>query len=363
GLITIDEFDCVLTINRAACATLGVTPEQAKGQPMLTLSPTLDQFLRTLDEPGAIVGEELRLRRAELLSDEPDDTYLILGVSVSPLRNNRDQVIGRVINVQDLTQIRAMEANMRKAERLAVVGTLAAGVAHEIRNPLAAISGSIELLRADPRTDEDGRALMDIVTREVDRLNTLITDLLDYTNPQPRQLLRFDVRELLRETLTVFEQDRSYGHITVTLDDRTDEQAVFVRADPSRIRQVLWNLLRNAATAARSRVTIELARGPSQVTVAVADDGSGIDPENLPRVFDPFFTTKARGSGLGLATCHSIITEHGGEIRVTSTLGQGSRFAVELPLDRAAATTDEATEDATGDTTGKSASVAGASAT
>jgi two-component system sensor histidine kinase PilS (NtrC family) len=322
GLLTVDQGGAVLTVNQAACDILGAPAHALVGRPLAAIMPGIEQAL-------AEVGTRHAPQRRDMVRTRPGGAEQVLAVSVSQLRSNRDEVIGSVVNFQDLTEMRAMERQVRRAERLAVVGTLAAGVAHEIRNPLASISGSIELLRAAPQVDEDGRALMDIVTREVDRLNVLITDLLDYTNPQPRALAAFDLASLARETVQVFVQDRSLEGIQVTCEGLS---ALEITADPGRIRQVLWNLLRNAAEAARSRVVVRVGRRDAMALLEISDDGPGIEPEHLERVFDPFFTTKSQGSGLGLATCHSIAREHGGNIQAENEPGGGCRFVVSLPL-------------------------------
>jgi two-component system sensor histidine kinase PilS (NtrC family) len=234
-----------------------------------------------------------------------------------------------------------MEQQMKRAERMAALGTVADGVAHEIRNPLASISGSVELLRTQPQVGEDDRALMDIVIREIDRLNRLITDLLDYANPHPRERVTFDVALLLRETAQVFQRDRTLGEVALVVG--VDAGEVLVNGDPGKLRQVLWNLLRNAAEAAAQggtraggRVGLALRRGEGEVEIEVSDDGVGIPPDLVGKIFEPFFTTKHKGSGLGLATCHSIVTEHGGMIDVHSEPERGSRFVVRLPLAAAA---------------------------
>lgn len=322
GLLTVELGGAVLTVNHAACEILGVPAPELVGRRLAEIMPGIEPML-------AEAGEQRAAQRRDLTRARPGGGAQVLAVSVSQLRSSRDQVIGRVVNFQDLTELRAMERQMRRAERLAVIGTLAAGVAHEIRNPLAAISGSIELLRATPQADEDSRALMDIVTREVERLDALITDLLDYTNPQPRALVGFDLASLARETVQVFVQDRSFEAVHVTCEGL---EALEMVADPGRVRQVLWNLLRNGAEAARSRLVVRVDRREGAAVLEVEDDGPGIEPEHLERVFDPFFTTKSQGSGLGLATCHSIVREHDGNIHVENRPGGGCRFVVTLPL-------------------------------
>lgn len=328
GLITVDANGMILTINEAACDILGVSIDSI-GHPAERAIPGIEALLadRSIRES---------LRRADLTIPRDDGSSLELGVSVSPLRNNRDIVVGRIVNFQDLTELRQMEHQIKQAERLAVVGTLAAGIAHEIRNPLASISGSIELLNEPSAhdTDDDRRALMQIVTREVDRLNTLITDLLAYTNPSPPKIVEFDVADMVRETMQVFRQDRSFSDVELVLTRTSRDRGLLIEGDPAKLRQVLWNLLRNAAEASRDggEVTVSVLPDADDVEIEVSDNGQGIAPEDLDKVFDPFFTTKSRGSGLGLATCHNIITDLGGTIYVDSEPGSGTRFTIAVPM-------------------------------
>jgi len=324
GLITVSLHGRVLALNQAACDILGCEPGGALGRAVNALLPGVEAVLDRVAPDGT-------LRRGDLLvPGDPDDRYF--GVSVSPLRNNRDQLIGRIINFQDLTELRRMEAQVKRAERLAALGTLAAGIAHEIRNPLASISGSIELLRGAPA--DDVAALMAIVTREVDRLNAMIADLLDYANPQRRELVPFDLAALVDETLRVFVQDRGFEGIEVRLAAGSPTEGIRLEGDPAKLRQVLWNLLRNAAEAAAGggkHVSVRVGGDDLTSTVEVTDDGPGLDPTVLERVFDPFFTTKRSGTGLGLATSHNIVADHGGRIEVDSQPGKGATFKVILP--------------------------------
>ena len=329
GLVTIDERGIVLTFNDAASDILVVAVEDSIGRPVEEAMPGIDAMLAELSIRDSV-------RRADMTIERKNAGPLELGISISPLRNNREVVLGRIVNFQDLTELRQMERQIKQAERLAVIGTLAAGIAHEIRNPLASISGSIELLN-EP-SDEDGedeqRALMDIVTREVDRLNRLITDLLAYTNPAPPRLVEFDVADMVRETMQVFRQDRSFAEIDLLLTKTSRSTGLVIEGDPAKLRQVLWNLLRNAAEAIGSdgAVTVSVTASDDFVEIEVADNGGGIDATDIDKVFDPFFTTKSRGSGLGLATCHNIITEMGGRIHVDSEPGAGTRFAIAVPI-------------------------------
>jgi two-component system sensor histidine kinase PilS (NtrC family) len=320
GLITIAPDGVVLTANIAAADILGQPPVLA-GQPIDKLMPGLSAM---------IASERGEVRRADLqLADD-----LTVGVTVSPLRDVKNQVIGRVVNFQDLTELRRLESQSRRSERLATVGQLAAGVAHEIRNPLASISGSIELLRQAPVASDEDRTLMAIVHREIQRLNGLIGDLLDYANPRPPHRVDFDLGVLVEETLQVARAEPAFAQVTMAMQV---DRPLPIHADPAKLRQVLWNLLRNAADAATTggrHVHVEAHRTLDATTIIVSDDGPGIAAEQLAHIFDPFFTTKSKGTGLGLAICHAIVAEHQGHIDVSSELGRGTMMEVILPRRR-----------------------------
>ena len=321
GLITVTPDGTVLTANSAAGQILRRVPAAMINQPIELLMPGFAALLA--DRTDELERADLTIRAG---SQE-----LSLGVTVSPLRDVRDQMIGRVVNFQDLTELRRLEQQNRRSERLVTVGQLAAGIAHEIRNPLASISGSIELLKQTPQTSEDDRALMTIVHREITRLNVLIGDLLDYANPRAQQAVDLDLGVLIEETLQVARGDQAFAEVEITSDV---SKPLALNADPAKLRQVLWNLLRNAADAAAAggkHVTVTARDEGTAVTVTVADDGAGIGREHIARIFDPFFTTKNKGTGLGLATCHTIVAEHGGRIDVESDVDKGTKMVVRLP--------------------------------
>jgi two-component system sensor histidine kinase PilS (NtrC family) len=301
GLITTAPDGTIITANESATEILG--RDTLAGTP-------IEAVMRGLPAEGradVVVGTKA------------------LGVTVSPLRDARDQVIGRVLNFQDLTELRRLEQHAQRAERLATVGQLAAGVAHEIRNPLASISGSIELLRQSPQASDDDRTLMAIVHREIQRLNLLIGDLLDYANPRPKQPVDFDLATLLDETLQVARGDKAFANVELVADA---PHPLTIHADPAKLRQVLWNFVRNAAEAGAKTIRIEARPG---ATIAIVDDGWGMAKDVAARMFDPFFTTKPKGTGLGLAICYAIVAEHGGRIDVSSEVGNGTKVVVSLP--------------------------------
>jgi two-component system sensor histidine kinase PilS (NtrC family) len=322
GLITTATDGMVLTANHAAAEILRTSPSLLIGRPIDSVLPGLANQL------SDATGE---LRRGDITVPTTDDD-LTIGVTVSPLRDPHDKVVGRVINFQDLTDLRRLEAHARRTERMATVGQLAAGVAHEIRNPMASISGSIELLRQSPQASEDDRALMTIVHREVQRLNGLIGDLLDYANPRAKQPVDFDLASLVEETVQVARGDQNFAAVELTSDVTDKPLTIF--ADPAKLRQVVWNLVRNAADAASGggkHVRVEAHRQGDGAVITVTDDGPGIPDALVGRIFDPFVTTKQKGTGLGLATCHAIVVEHGGRIDVDTELGKGTKMVVTIP--------------------------------
>ena len=281
---------------------------------------------------------------------------LHLGLGAYVLKDAEGIPSGHVVIFQDVTQVVEMERELRRSERLAAIGQLSASIAHEVRNPLAAISGSIQVLeKRTPALANDPEAgrLMEIVLRETDRLNALITDFLQYARPAPRRVSEIALGDAVDGILRMFESVRP---ASVSVASRV-EPGLALRADPEQLRQVLWNLVLNAAQAMEKGGRLEIratrADGPPQealpgrrneeqaqqdwVEIAVVDEGIGIPMDALDRIFDPFFTTKRGGSGLGLATVHRIVEQHGGSIRVESTSGIGTTVRVRLP--RAGAST------------------------
>jgi len=316
GLITLDPDGRVTFANEAAERLMGVPVAELRGERIGDLFPALLQGER---------GEAEHARR--------DGERVTLGYSRFPL-TARGGTPGSAVLFQDLTRLRRMEDAVQRAERLADLGRLSAGLAHEIRNPMASMSGAIELLRGHTGASEDDRRLMDIVLREAVRLNDLVTQFLGFARPAAPRRAPTDVAVLLHDTVRVVRNDPHAAGIEI----QDDLAPAVAECDADQIRQVAWNLLLNAAQAiAQSpangggRIRVACGAMPDGVRIEVEDDGPGIAPPDLDKLFIPFFTTKARGTGLGLATVHRIVDAHGGSVRVTSTPGRGTRFAVTLP--------------------------------
>jgi two-component system sensor histidine kinase PilS (NtrC family) len=234
-----------------------------------------------------------------------------------------------------------MEEHVKRSDRLAAIGKMAAGIAHEIRNPLASISGSIEILKEELGNSTQNQALMGIILREVHRLNSLIADFLLFARPISPGRERIQLNRLIEEILQMLGHSPDFN-VLIRLETEFEDD-LYVQGDPNQVRQVFWNLLINAAQAMPKGGMLKvrlrkgsphalLPAGRSYGEVSVIDSGVGIGEEDIGKIFDPFFTTKERGTGLGLSIVHSIVESYGGKIVVQSRKGRGSVFAVFIPL-------------------------------
>lgn len=328
GLLTVDQAGRVLFTNPTARELLGRSGNLS-GLDCEELLPGLRPHL---EDSGGFRN------RFELNVDRLDDNRRVnLGLSCSPLLDERGQFLGHVINFQDVTEVREMERILRRNERLAAIGGLAASVAHEVRNPLAAIAGCAELLEADLEGEEDQR-LIRIIRRESARLADIVSELLDYTRPRRLQRDEIELGKVLRELADSFRADPANAKIELVLS--VPDEPLRAKLDLAQLTQVLWNLVRNGAQAMDNQGRLELgvtsapltsSGGDERVRLHVRDHGRGIPPEDLDRIFEPFYSTKEGGSGIGLALVHRIIEDHGGDIQVHSAIGEGTSFLITLP--------------------------------
>lgn len=326
GLVTTTLDGTITSMNDAAREILGLGQDTSLGQKLTKHIPCLGDVLAKAGAQGRVLRDELDAIRS-------DGVQRRLGLSATPLSDHSGHVTGRVIHFQDLTDLRQMELAVARAERLAGIGRLAANIAHEIRNPLASISGSVEVLRRLPGADPETRNLVDIAVREVDRVNALITSLLDYARPRSEERQHLDLGELVTDIAKIFEQERRPKDIQLQVHSQPD---VVVEAASGQMHQVLWNLLRNAVEAMPDGGTIYLAAGlkpgqPGEAILMVRDTGIGIAEADLDHIFEPFFSRKPEGTGLGLATTARIVEDHRGSIEVKSKLGRGTTFTIRLP--------------------------------
>ena len=326
GILTADMLGRLSLINDTACTILGVRREEVTGVPM-------EKVLGGLEMPDS--RGEHRLPRSETFFRRADGAEIFLGFSASPMKDAEGNVIGRVVIFQDLTPVKLMEERVRIADRLAGVGELAAGLAHEIRNPLASIAGSSQMLRETPELQEDARMLLDIIERESTRLNGLITDFLAYTGPSLRNVGPVNLADLIGEVIDAVRagEAREKG---VEVEKMTLRN-MFVDGDAEQLKQVFWNLVRNAVQATppggfvRLDLFPQLRHAERYAVTTVSDTGKGIDPAITAKIFNPFFTTKEGGTGLGLAISQRIVQFHKGFIEARSQPGHGSIFSVFLP--------------------------------
>jgi len=331
GLVTADMDGRILTFNRAAASITGLSTAQAIGHDVgevLQLPAPLRGRLLTLGETGA--------QRADHQYRWPDGRLMEIGLTVTTL-SLPDGRSGYLLTFQDVTDVRRIDRGARMQQRLAAVGEMAAGIAHEIRNPLASMSGSIQVLRQELALSEDQAQLMDIVLRESERLNETIRSFLAYARPQRFTLARLDIRRVVQDTATLLRNSAEVREDHVIDVDLPDDP-VWYEADENQIRQILWNLATNGLRAMLSggRLVLsaktERAAGLDELTITIEDQGCGIPPTELDSLFQPFRSSFEKGTGLGLAIVHRIVTDYNGSIEVLSTVGTGTTVRVRLPL-------------------------------
>jgi len=331
GLVALNKSGQITAFNRAAEEITGFKAEEAVGQP---LERVFGHGLASEQIWTSVAAESRQVRRFETLIGRKDGRQVPLGISFWPLTSGSGELVGVIGVCQDLTEIKRMERRVRQADRLAVIGRLSANIAHEIRNPLASLSGAIEVLARDLPRDESRTHLMEIVIRESDRLNTIIKEFLEYARPAPLAPGPMNLTELFDEVLLLLEHRAHSPHLKVV---RGYGEHVHAYLDPQQMRQVIWNLCLNAVEAMPDGGELRVAARPRQsgkeqwLEVEVADTGNGISPEDLPHVFEPFFSSKPGGTGIGLALVHRVVQDHGGEIDVRSVPGAGTTVVLSLP--------------------------------
>jgi two-component system, NtrC family, sensor histidine kinase PilS len=336
GLATCNGEGHLLTFNSAAEGITGITAADAIGVSVMDVLQLPPVFLQMFNGSKSTPA----LPRLEYPFSRGDGRRLEMGISCAQLYTPKG-ASGFVFTFQDVTQSKKEEREARVQQRLAAVGEMAAGIAHEIRNPLASMAGSIQILRDDLPLTPDQSQLMDIVLRESDRLNETIRSFLAYARPQRAAAAEMDVRRVVTDTARLLENSAEVAEAHVIDVDVPDDPVLF-KADEAQIRQIVWNLATNGLRAMPEggRLLLSVRRsenGASQegeVVLSVTDEGVGIAPEEMDGIFQPFRGAFAKGTGLGLSIVHRIASDYGGEVRVTSNRDQGTTVEVGLPLVR-----------------------------
>ncbi len=329
GLVTTDTTQRVITFNHAAESICGIAFSLAAGRHLVDVLQMPPRLVHDLNE-GLRRGAA---RRLEFRHRRPDGKEIDIGLTATHLESPGGRV-GYLITFQDLTDIKRLERDARLQQRLAAVGEMAAGIAHEIRNPLASMSGSIQILRQELPLSSEQEQLMDIVLRESERLNTTIRSFLAYARPQKFATTRFDVRRVLQDTAQLLRNSPEILEAHAIEVD-VPEEPLWYEADEGQIKQVVWNLATNGVRAMPKGGRLRLAAGVEEhqqsVMITVQDEGIGIPAEEIEGLFQPFHGSFAKGSGLGLAIVHRIVTDYRGEIQVSSRRGSGTLVSVRLP--------------------------------
>ncbi len=329
GLLTTDVNGRILSFNRAAETITGQRATSVAGRDVGEVLQLPDEFrqLMARDLDGA------RSRRTDFTYASDTGRAIEIGLGAAHLLTPGGK-LGFLITFQDITDVKRLERDARMKQRLAAVGEMAAGIAHEIRNPLASMAGSIQVLREELALSDEQAQLMDIVLRESNRLNATIRSFLSYARPQQAAVERLDLAKVVADAATLLRHsgDVQAGH---TIDVDLPADPVWFEADEGQVRQILWNLATNGLRAmpegGRLRLAVLAEGGPAPgATIEVQDEGVGIAPEDLDGIFQPFRGTFAHGSGLGLAIVHRIVSDYQGEIQVTSSLGKGTTVRVRL---------------------------------
>ncbi len=320
GLITTGLDGRITLVNAAAAKLLERTASDLRGTPAHQLF--LDS-LPNIEGPKA---------HAEVRFDAPSKFRKTFRVRVAALTVPERETLGFVYVLDDLTEIRRLEREVRMQDRLAAVGRLAAAIAHEIRNPLTSIAGSVSMLSAVPEMNEEHRRLLDIVTRESQRLNAIITDFLAYSRPKQYRFQRVDLIALLEDTVTLIGHRMTAENTGISIQRRYDVEQAPTSADGDKLKQVFWNLCENAVRAMKGGGTLTVAVEAlgQDWQVAVHDTGSGMTPQQIEKIFEPFQSNFEGGTGLGLAIVYQIVQAHEGKVFARSKPGQGATFVLRL---------------------------------
>ncbi len=325
GVMLVNPAGRIRSFNRAAADISGLSLHEVYDR-------LLDEIFPDLIPDGVRLAHPVS--RAEGPYVHPAGRELVLGYATTFARDNRGGDLGTLVTFQDLTELKRIENQLKQSDRLAAIGRLSAGLAHEIRNPLASISGSAQLILENSHLEADDQRLLGIVVKEAERLNGLLSDFLSFAKPQPPVRSTFDFAELVQELEQILQRDSRFADIRITTEV---PRPCLVTLDRQQIWQALWDLSINAAEALEETPPPKelrlVARSNQPFSFWVEDNGPGVADDHKERIFEPFFSSKSRGTGLGLATVFAIADAHRGRVSVTDSPLGGARFVLDFPQD------------------------------
>jgi len=327
GLIATDNNGKVILYNKFSQEFTGISEEHA-----MDADSSIFEHLPEISEAfGESGGAPIDTFQKEVHVESGAGENHTLQLTRLSIVDREDKFVGTLLLMQDLSQVKKLEEELRRSERLAALGKMAAGVAHELRNPLSSIKGLALVLKSRFQEENSDRETATILVQEVERLNRSISELLDYARPQQLKKDDFDIVKLLNKAVSLIRIDAETAG--VELRTNFEKELPLLNGDEDKLTQVLLNLLLNGIQAMEDGGTLDLRAGATdrKIEIVVTDTGCGISEKDLGRVFDPYFTTKPDGTGLGMAMSAKIIEEHGGEIHLQSKVGQGTSVILEIP--------------------------------
>jgi len=334
GIITIDRLRTIKSFNKTAEKITGFLFSEVENKQIENIFPGFSKIVDKRKE------ERKKIKRSEIMIPGKHEKNIVLGFSVSPLMGGQDKSIGDIVLFQDLTATKEMEKEVERNKRLAIIGEMAAGLAHEIRNPLASLSGSIQMLKknlnANLNIDETNDRLMQITLRARDQLENVVKDFLLLARPNLSNYEKININILIDDVIESLRYSTDWHkHIKV---ERISCNLAEIFGNKTELRQMFWNLILNAVQSmpdgGRLKIETEFIpsdNGKDYLGIRINDTGCGIEKNSAAKIFNPFYTTKEKGTGLGLAIANRIVKSHGGKINISSKLNQGTQLVVLLP--------------------------------
>lgn len=345
GLITIDAWGRIVYFNRAAEEILGYSEAEVKDR------DCREAFKERMPELAEKILQVIKFHQEDsrglLYINSKNNRKIPIGISTSILKDNRNGTRGVIAIFQDITEVLKLEEKIRVADRLAAVGELSAGIAHEIRNPLASISGSVEVLKDELSLSEENQRLLDLIIKETARLNKILTDFLDYARIGPSVLSKVELVHILNEVIEIAQKHPSFKH-DISINKSLSSNSLYVLGEENQIKQIILNLVVNALESMEQKSGEILITDKSRnqmdqfyfkgeepeefewIPLAIVDHGKGMNAEQQEKIFSPFYSTKKNGTGLGLAIVQRLVNNLGGKIEFNSQPGEGSTFVVYL---------------------------------